>query len=114
MSDTGQGEGWWQASDGKWYPPDQHPDFQAGATQSMGAAEPPPTAAMPPVPPPGPPTAATSPSGPVGPPPGAPGAGSSNAKWIIVGVLAVAAVAIAAFLLTRDDGKKNNVAATSS
>lgn len=22
MSDTSQGEGWWQASDGKWYPPD--------------------------------------------------------------------------------------------
>ena len=23
MSDSSQGEGWWQASDGKWYPPDQ-------------------------------------------------------------------------------------------
>ena len=23
MSDTSQGEGWWQASDGKWYPPQQ-------------------------------------------------------------------------------------------
>jgi hypothetical protein len=23
MSDTSQGPGWWQASDGKWYPPDQ-------------------------------------------------------------------------------------------
>jgi hypothetical protein len=23
MSDTAQGPGWWQASDGKWYPPDQ-------------------------------------------------------------------------------------------
>src|SRR5665213_4502909 len=22
MSDTAQGPGWWQASDGKWYPPD--------------------------------------------------------------------------------------------
>ena len=23
MSDTSQGPGWWQASDGKWYPPEQ-------------------------------------------------------------------------------------------
>ncbi len=26
MSDTSQGSGWWRASDGKWYPPEQHPD----------------------------------------------------------------------------------------
>lgn len=26
MSDTSQGHGWWQASDGRWYPPEQHPD----------------------------------------------------------------------------------------
>jgi hypothetical protein len=25
MSDVSQGPGWWQASDGKWYPPDQVP-----------------------------------------------------------------------------------------
>ena len=25
MSDTSQGPGWWQASDGKWYPPEQSP-----------------------------------------------------------------------------------------
>jgi len=25
MSDASQGEGWWQASDGKWYPPEQQP-----------------------------------------------------------------------------------------
>ncbi len=25
MSDTSQGPGWWQASDGKWYPPDLYP-----------------------------------------------------------------------------------------
>src|SRR6476619_6421021 len=103
MSDSTQGEGWWQASDGKWYPPEQHPDFQAGATQSMESV-PPPTAAMP-VPPP-PPTSvvgAPPPGAPGGPPPGAPGgpppgapgapaAGSSNTKWIVVGVLAAAAV----------------------
>lgn len=27
MSDTPQGDGWWQASDGRWYPPEQHPDL---------------------------------------------------------------------------------------
>jgi hypothetical protein len=31
MSDTSQGEGWWQASDGKWYPPEQTPGGGAGA-----------------------------------------------------------------------------------
>lgn len=31
MSDTPQGEGWWQASDGKWYPPEQAPGGGAPA-----------------------------------------------------------------------------------
>jgi uncharacterized RDD family membrane protein YckC len=60
MSDMSQGPGWWQASDGKWYSPEQAP-----AT----AATPPPTA--PPTAPPGP-----GYGPPTGPPPfGAPGAG---------------------------------------
>lgn len=29
MSDTSQGPGWWQASDGKWYPPEQAPTAAA-------------------------------------------------------------------------------------
>jgi hypothetical protein len=29
MSDTAQGPGWWIASDGLWYPPEQHPDAPA-------------------------------------------------------------------------------------
>jgi uncharacterized protein DUF4389 len=28
MSDVSQGPGWWIASDGKWYPPEQHPNYQ--------------------------------------------------------------------------------------
>lgn len=28
MSDQSQGPGWWQASDGKWYAPEQHPDYR--------------------------------------------------------------------------------------
>ena len=41
MSDTSQGPGWWQASDGKWYPPEQAPGYQApagGAGAGGGAA----------------------------------------------------------------------------
>ena len=30
MSDTSQGPGWWQASDGKWYPPEQAPGGGGG------------------------------------------------------------------------------------
>jgi CRP/FNR family transcriptional regulator, cyclic AMP receptor protein len=29
MSDVSQGPGWWVASDGKWYPPELHPDYVA-------------------------------------------------------------------------------------
>lgn len=29
MSDTSQGPGWWQASDGRWYPPEQAPGYVA-------------------------------------------------------------------------------------
>ena len=36
MSDTSQGPGWWQASDGKWYPPEQAPGYTAPAPQSSG------------------------------------------------------------------------------
>jgi len=35
MSDTSQGPGWWQASDGKWYPPEQAP---GAAPQPAGSA----------------------------------------------------------------------------
>jgi uncharacterized membrane protein len=31
MSDTSQGPGWWQASDGKWYPPDSAPGGGGGS-----------------------------------------------------------------------------------
>jgi uncharacterized membrane protein len=38
MSDSPQGPGWWQASDGKWYPPEQAPGGGAGATGGGGGA----------------------------------------------------------------------------
>jgi hypothetical protein len=40
MSDSSQGPGWWQASDGRWYPPQSHP--------TQPAAPPPPTYGAPP------------------------------------------------------------------
>ncbi len=56
MSETPAGPGWWQASDGRWYPPEAHP-----------AAAPPP-----PPPPPPPPAPGTPPGGYAGPPSGPP------------------------------------------
>ena len=38
MADTSGGPGWWQASDGKWYPPEQHPAALAQAEAAAGAA----------------------------------------------------------------------------
>lgn len=38
MSDVSQGPGWWQASDGKWYPPEQAPGGQPAAGPPPGFA----------------------------------------------------------------------------
>jgi hypothetical protein len=38
MTDTSGGPGWWQASDGKWYPPEQHPAARAEAEAASQAA----------------------------------------------------------------------------
>ena len=74
MSDAQEGPGWWQATDGKWYPPESHPSQQA----------PPPPAAYqvtpgyPPHPGYTPPSGYTPPPGYSAPPgyPAAPGAGA--------------------------------------
>jgi hypothetical protein len=88
MSDTSRGEGWWQAADGKWYAPEQHPDHSASASSGP------------------------SPTSPTPPPPG-PRAGRT--PWIIGGVIAAVVAAVAAFvLLGGDDDKKQNLAASSS
>jgi hypothetical protein len=46
MSDTAQGPGWWQASDGKWYRPEQHPNYQPPAQPSAPPAMQAPPATM--------------------------------------------------------------------
>lgn len=38
MATIGNGEGWWLASDGNWYPPELHPDRQAAATSEPAGA----------------------------------------------------------------------------
>lgn len=38
MSDVSQGPGWWQASDGKWYPPEQAPQQAAPTGPPPGSA----------------------------------------------------------------------------
>lgn len=40
MSDTSQGEGWWLASDGKWYPPQSAPTAPSPATPVYGQPAP--------------------------------------------------------------------------
>ncbi len=43
MSDVSRGAGWWQASDGKWYPPESHPNYQPQPPPpAPAAAQPPP------------------------------------------------------------------------
>jgi hypothetical protein len=38
VSDASQGPGWWQASDGKWYPPEQAPGYQPPGAPAGGGA----------------------------------------------------------------------------
>jgi hypothetical protein len=76
MSETQQGAGWWQASDGKWYAPELHPNYVAPTTQPP-AGDLPSTAATTPTSAPVPTTApapgyAAPPTGPPTGPPGSP------------------------------------------
>jgi hypothetical protein len=40
MSDISQGPGWWQASDGRWYPPEHLPGYQVPVPPPFGAPSP--------------------------------------------------------------------------
>lgn len=64
-SDVQVGPGWWQASDGRWYAPEMHPDFQGQAAARERAAGP---VSSPP---------GSSAAGPVSSPAGTSAAGSS-------------------------------------
>ena len=41
MSDVSQGPGWWHATDGKWYPPERHPSYQAPQVVNQPTYQPP-------------------------------------------------------------------------
>jgi len=108
MSEQSQGPGWWQASDGKWYPPEQAPAAPPPSTQPIGATPPagPPPAGSPPAgpPPAGPPGAPVGPTGPGGP--GAPVVPPKNNTAKIVAVIVALALVAGgvAFALTRGGG----------
>jgi hypothetical protein len=73
MSDVSGGPGWWQASDDKWYRPEQHPDYR------------------PPAPPPEPQTQALPQ---YFPPPALPESKGNKTKWFIGGGTIVVAVVL--------------------
>jgi Domain of unknown function (DUF4190) len=82
MSDTSQGPGWWLASDGKWYPPEQSPGYEPASVPAIAPGVPrtgtlPASGTLPPTPPQsaGPPGPAT---GSLPPTPAAPSPGVST------------------------------------
>jgi hypothetical protein len=100
MADQSGGEGWWIASDGKWYPPELHPDYRppaAPVAPPVWVAPQQPTApsytsAPPPSPPPLPPAFA----------PGRPSAPASKSRTPLVvggGIALAALLGIGAFVI---------------
>lgn len=80
MSDQSQGPGWWQASDDRWYPPEQRPG--AGPAPAPAPA-PMPTVAPPPAP-------VTPPTAPPAAPPKAP---RSQSVWALIGTICIVVIA---------------------
>lgn len=106
MSEQSQGPGWWQASDGKWYPPEQAP----APTAQQPAADP--TAQQPAYGAPG--YAAPAAGAPAygAPAPAAAAAGGGGAGKIIAIVVVLALLAGGgAYLLTKSDGGGRSVSA---
>jgi hypothetical protein len=98
MSDQSQGEGWWIASDDKWYPPESHPDHTTSADPSN----------EPPVPLPEDETEAVDTTG---------GSWFSSGKGIAVIIIAGLAIAGAVFgviaLISEDDDSEDAAAIAS-
>jgi hypothetical protein len=142
MADEPQGPGWWQASDGKWYPPELHPSAQQALPAEPAApvdptvaqpaeAVPPvdPTVAQPAEPAAVDPTLAQPVGAPIGgeppfagaPPAWAPPAeppssgGSRRGPLIAVAIIVLlAAAAAAVYFATKDDDTKTATVATES
>jgi hypothetical protein len=96
VSDTSQGPGWWQASDGKWYPP------QPPSPPPPPAPPPPPSYALPPPP-------AGAYAGPIGPPPKSGMSGCLKAFLIVLVVSTVVGVGGCIFAVSRVDDVVHNV-----
>ena len=110
MAHSPQGPGWWQASDGQWYPPESHPSYQTPAAQAAQPETPAPTEQYPQYPPypqqpqyapPGQPPYPQQPPQAYGaqPPHGPQSRPSSAGKWLLglallVGILLIAGVAV--------------------
>jgi hypothetical protein len=117
MSDTSEGEGWWVASDGKWYAPARHADPGHRARFAQAPPRPPP-APVDPIPS-APPTAAPV-EPPQSPPPAAPitpvaqptqgrGLLARPAAWIIgIGSLVGLAAVLILFVFSGDDDTTND------
>jgi hypothetical protein len=115
MSDFSQGEGWWQASDGKWYPPETAPPGFAAPT-APGST--PPTGPIAPVAPTAPfPVAPTGPA-PMGPAPTPTPtptkSGLGTGPIVAIAVAAIVIIGAIVFFATSGGGDKKNVAATQS
>ena len=97
VSDMSQGPGWWIASDGKWYPPQSHPDAVAAAAAAAAEPEPEPE--------PEPDVASAPPAepSPTPLPSRTTGRGRSKMPWVL-GAIAVAALAVAALVVALTSG----------
>jgi len=96
MSDASQGPGWWQASDGKWYPPEQAPSYQAPIPQPTMGQPGPGGAAMT--------TPGVSPYGPLA-------EWSQRAVGFLIDIGIVIAVGIVGFIITAIVGVISNTLA---
>lgn len=115
MSDTSQGPGWWQASDGKWYPPETAPaGYEPPQTSEPTIQQPvtppeqyPPTIAQPATPVPG---------SPGGPPPASTQTKSRTPMWIAIGGVALLVVAgiVAAIAMSGDDDDDETATSTTT
>ena len=106
MSDVTQGPGWWQATDGKWYAPELHPQYQAPPPPPASTQAPPPGAY--PYQAPG-----TTPDGAL--PPGGEGAPKKKRTGLIVGLSIGAVVVLIIIVAAVASGtKKNNTPSAAS
>ena len=107
MSDAAQGPNWWQASNGKGYPPESHPEYQA--TPNL-----PPPASVHMTPQQATPTLAQSPAQYVDPAPASLGGRSKPfwRRWWVIGLGAlIAIVVIGAIVSPPEDDEADGVSA---